>query len=190
MEVMVPTPSCRVLDVGVTPDHTLIESNFFERFYPYKKQLVTTGIEDASFLEREYPGCLFVRASGEALPFIDEAFDIVFCSAVLEHVGGYTRQRDFVSELLRVSRHFFLTTPNRQFPVEFHTILPFIHWLPQHIHQAILRGIGLEFWSRTENLNLLTPGKLIDLFPPEVELSIYKYRLLGMPSNLVAWGNC
>jgi SAM-dependent methyltransferase len=131
-----------------------------------------------------------VWASGEALPFIDDAFDIVFCSAVLEHVGGYIRQRAFVSELLRISKHFFITTPNRQFPVEFHTILPFIHWLPQHIHQAILRCIGLEFWSRTENLNLLTPVKLMNLFPPEVELSLYKHRLLGVPSNLVAWGSC
>ncbi|MBW1669935.1 MAG: methyltransferase domain-containing protein [Deltaproteobacteria bacterium] len=190
MEFITPTPSCRILDVGVTPDHTLIESNFFERFYPYKKQLVTTSIEDASYLEREYPGCVFVRASGETLPFIDDAFDIVFCSAVLEHVGDYAQQRVFVSELLRVSKRFFITTPNRWFPVEFHTILPFIHWLPQHIHQAILRCIGLGFWSRTENLNLLTSDKLIDLFPPEVELSIYKYRLLGMPSNLVAWGKC
>jgi SAM-dependent methyltransferase len=190
MEVMAPTPSCRILDVGATPDQTLIDSNFFERFYPYKNRLVATSIEYIPFLGREYPGCVFVQADGEMLPFVDDAFDIVFCSAVLEHVGDHTHQRAFISELLRVGKKFFITTPNRLFPIEFHTFLPFIHWLPQPIHQAILRFIGLEFWSRTENLNLLTPGKLIDLFPPEVKLSLYKCRLLGMPSNSVVWGNC
>jgi len=54
VKIMHPTSLSRILDVGVTPDQTLPESNFFEKFYPHKDRLVATSIEDASFLEKEY----------------------------------------------------------------------------------------------------------------------------------------
>lgn len=188
MTIMKPRPSDRVLDVGATPDEILPESNFFEILYPYRNHLTVTGIEDASFLEERYPGLRFVRTNTDTLPFDDQSFDIVFCSAVLEHVGGREHQRRFVHELLRVSRKFFITTPNRQFPVEFHTFLPLIHWLPQPMHQRILRQLGLAFWSQTDNLNLLTPRALKSLFPATADVHIDRFKLLGLPSNLAAWG--
>ncbi len=188
MDVMAPARSDLVLDVGVTADRCLEESNFFERLYPFKDRLVVTGIEDASFLEDEYRGVRFIRTGRDGLPFVDGAFDVVFCSAVIEHVGDRMAQERFVRELLRVGRKFFLTTPNRMYPVEFHTFLPFLHWLPRPVHQAFLRAMGLKFWARTENLNLLCEKDLVRLFPRDCQLSIYKPRLLGMPSNLVAHG--
>lgn len=188
MEIMKPSRESTILDVGVTPDHTLPDSNYFEKFYPYKNKLTATSIEDASFLEREYPGLTFVRTGGGRLPFGDHSFDIVFCSAVLEHVGNRNEQEGFVCELLRVGKRFFLTTPNRGFPVEFHTFLPFIHWLPQPAHQAILRRLGLEFWAKTENLNLLSPATIRSLFPEQLDIHLRKHYLLGLPSNLIVYG--
>ena len=64
------------------------------------------------------------------MPFADGEFDIVFSNAVIEHVGGREQQRRFVEESLRVARRAFVTTPNRWFPVEVHTRLPLVHWLP------------------------------------------------------------
>lgn len=188
MEVMRPGPEQWVLDVGVTPDQSLPESNFFEQLYPHKSRLVAAGIEDASFLQHKYPGLRVVRCSGLQLPFADKAFDIVFCAAVLEHVGARENQKALVHELLRVAQRFFITTPNRQFPLEFHTFLPFLHWCPQPVHQAMLRRLGLDFWAQTENLNLLSPHSLRELFPPAREWRLCKSRLLGMPSNLIAYG--
>lgn len=130
----------------------------------------------------------FVRTGREGLPFVDRAFDVVFCSAVIEHVGDRRAQERFIGELLRVGRRFFITTPNRMYPVEFHTFLPFLHWLPQCVHQACLRLIGLGFWAKIENLNLLSERDLVRLFPRNCQLSVYKPRLLGIPSNLVAHG--
>jgi SAM-dependent methyltransferase len=182
------TSTTRVIDVGVTPDRTLKDSNYFEHFYPYKSQLTATSIEDAAFLEEQYPGLKFFRTNGKELPFTDKTFDVAISSAVLEHVGTREQQQQFIAEVLRVADRFFITTPNRQFPVEFHTLLPFIHWLPQPLHQKLLSKLGLKFWASTSNLNLLTPKSLLSLFPPEAEVQLYKYRLLGLPSNLVAYG--
>ena len=189
MNIMKPTSECNILDVGITPDSKLPDSNFFERYYPYKNNLVTTSIEDASFITHQFPGIAFVQTEKYGLPFKDKAFDIVFCSAVLEHVGNREYQNQFVKELLRVSQRFFITTPNRQFPLEVHTFLPFLHWFPQRIHQSILRSLGIDFWSRTENLNLLTPQSMLSLFHKSVSVNLRKHYLLGMPSNLMAYGD-
>ena len=188
MSVMQPTPGTRVLDLGVTPDRTLAESNYFEQAYPFKSSITAASIEDATFLETAYPGLKFVQIKGGDLPFPDDYFDVVYSSAVIEHVGDRRAQQHFVSEILRISKRFFITTPNRQYPLEFHTVLPLVHWFPQPVHQKILRALGKDFWSHTENLNLLTPGSLRALFQPCSSLDIYKYRLLGLPSNLVAYG--
>jgi SAM-dependent methyltransferase len=186
--VMPVTPQAAVLDVGVTPDRSLKDSNFFEQFYPYKNKITATSIEDAAFLEEQYPGLTFVQTGGVELPFADNSFDIVFCSAVLEHVGNRANQQKFIEELLRVSRYFFITTPNRQFPVEMHTFLPLVHWLPQRQHQAVLRKLGMTFWAATENLNLLAPGDFLKLFPEYAEIKLHRHRLLGLPSNLIGYG--
>ncbi|MCD6387990.1 MAG: methyltransferase domain-containing protein [Desulfobulbaceae bacterium] len=188
MDTMKPDEQTTILDVGVTPDRTLPESNFFEKLYPYKHRLTATSIEDASFLEQEYPGLTFIRTPEGELPFEDQHFDMVFCSAVLEHVGDRKEQGDFVRELLRVAKMFFLSTPNWGFPVEFHTFLPFIHWLPQPLHQAILRRLGLEFWAETKNLNLLSSATIRTLFPEHADIQLRKHYLLGMPSNLMVYG--
>jgi len=189
MSRMRPTTSSSVLDLGVTPDRTLPESNFFEKFYPYKNKITAASIEDASFLEKDYPGLRFAKISPGALPFRDNEFDILFCSAVIEHVGEREIQRAFIRESVRVARAFFLTTPNRKFPIEFHTFLPFMHWLPQRTHQSLLRHLGLHFWAKTENLNLLTPRTFLDLLPPCKSLHVVNFRLFGLPSNIVIYGS-
>jgi SAM-dependent methyltransferase len=190
MEIMKPDLHALILDIGVTPDQKLPESNFFESLYPYKDRIVATSIENASFLEETYPGIAFIQTEKDRLPFKDQTFDIVFCSAVLEHVGDRDHQSCFIRELLRVSRKFFIITPNRQFPVEFHTFLPVIHWLPQPLHQSLLKKLQMDFWSRTQNLNLHTPHSLLSLFPSHTDVHLNHVLLLGFPSNLIAFGNC
>ena len=177
-----------VIDVGVTPDRELADSNFFERLYRYPANITATSIEDASFLEDQFRGLRFVRTDGDTLPFGDRDFDIAFSSAVIEHVGDRDAQRRFVAELTRVSKRFFLTTPNRWFPVEVHTFLPLLHWLPQRVHQQILRLLRRPFWASVDNLNLLSPADLMGLFPSHVEVHLVRYRTLGWCSNLIAYG--
>jgi SAM-dependent methyltransferase len=187
MTTVRPLPSDLVLDVGVTPDDSLKESNFFELLYPYRDRITASSIEDASNLTDRFPGVTFVRTDGLHLPFPDSYFDIGFSSAVIEHVGDANHQREFISELLRVAKRVYVLTPNRWFPIELHTMLPLVHWLPQARHQRLLSSLGLEFWARTENLNLLSARDLRALFPSRIPVRIMSLRTFGWPSNLIAY---
>ncbi len=177
-----------IIDIGVTPDRDLADSNFFEALYPYPARITATSIEDATFLEEQYPGLTFVRTAGSTLPFEDRAFDVAFCSAVLEHVGDGDHQRRFIAEMCRVADRFFLTTPNRWFPVELHTFLPLLHWLPGPTHQAVLRRLGKPFWASTDNLNLVSAAQLQAMFPPGTQIELIRHRTAGWCSNLVVHG--
>ncbi|MFZ0422355.1 MAG: methyltransferase domain-containing protein [Xanthobacteraceae bacterium] len=150
-----------ILDVGVTSDRSYAASNYVELWYPHKNMVTAVGIDDASFLCSQFPGMRFVRADGIRLPFRDQAFDVVHSSAVIEHVGSFGRQCAFVRECCRVARRaVFITTPNRWFPVEFHTVLPLVHWLPKPIFRSLMRRTGREFFAEESNLNLMTAREL------------------------------
>lgn len=183
-----PGPEDTVIDVGVTPDESLVDSNAFERFYPYPHRITATSFEDASNLEQAFPGLRFVRTSGAGLPFADGEFTLAYSSAVLEHVGDEGAQRAFVEEIMRVADAFFIAVPNRWFPIEVHTVLPVLHWLPKRWHRALLRRLGHDFWAEEANLNLLGPRDLRRLFPAGCDVRIHRHRLLGLTSNLVAYG--
>ena len=177
-----------VLDVGVTSDRGYASSNYFEARYPFKHRVTALGLDDASFLEGQYPGMTFVAGSALDLPFADESFDYVHSSAVLEHVGSFENQKKMIAECLRVARKgAFLTTPNRWFPIEFHTQIPLLHWLPKPWFRALLRRRGLEELARESNLNLMSPAelRLAALEFPEWSVRIENARLFGLASNLL-----
>lgn len=184
-----------VLDIGVTEDQSYISSNYFESLYPWKESITAVGLDDAHFLTKKYPGLNFVRASGCLLPFPDKSFDIVHSSAVLEHVGNITNQQKMIAEALRVARNgIFITTPNRWFPIEFHTLIPLFHWLPKSMHRKFLRVLGLNFFAEEKNLNLTSKKELENIFCqyPDWSFNIRTIKLLGMASNLILIGkkNC
>jgi hypothetical protein len=176
-----------ILDVGATSDQVYDFSNYLEAWYPYKSRITAVGIDDAKFLEELYPGITFLKADGRDLPFEDGAFDLVHSSAVLEHVGSRESQTQFIRELSRVARRaIFMTTPNRWFPVEVHTVLPLVHWLPAPWFRAILRRLGHDLLSREENLNLLSASDLRSMCCDiGLRHRVEKARLWGMPSNLL-----
>jgi len=81
-----------------------------------------------------------------------------------------------VHELARVARHVFVTTPNRFFPIEVHTLLPFAHWLPTPLREQAIRSRGFD-----ATLDLLGPRELASLFP-------YSVRVLNRGMTLIAVG--
>jgi hypothetical protein len=189
------TPQQRLLDLGVTPDTSLPDSNFLERWYPYPDNITMASHEDCCHLESIFPGTTFVQITpAQALPFPAQAFDLGFSSAVLEYVGSRVQQQFFLQELLRTSHSVFLTTPDRAFPVELHTFLPCLHWLPKPWHRQLLTLLGRSFWAEEANLNLLTRRELADLVTAALRVTgrraqwtITSNRLLGLSSNLLLW---
>src|SRR5262245_64780696 len=188
MDELRPTPGDRVLDVGVTSDQSYYNSNYFEALYPFADRIVAAGLQDAAFLETRHKGLRYVRADALNLPFPDGAFDLVHSSAVLEHVGSATDQRRMIAECLRVARRgVYMTTPNRWYPIEFHTLLPLVHWLPKDLYRQILRWLGLHELAEERNLNLLTEQELRAMTRDTVGWTFYiaAARLLGWKSNLI-----
>lgn len=160
IKLLTPTATDHVLDVGVTADIVNKGENYFEQFYPWPANITALGVENAKFLEIDYPGLKFIQGDGTKLPFADQSFDIVFSSATAEHVGSNAQQEKFYHELLRVGKKVFATTPNRFFVLEVHTGLPFLHWLPKPWYRAILRFVGLHWFADEANLNLLTVNEV------------------------------
>ena len=184
-------PEDTILDVGVTSDTSYSSSNYLEAWYPHKDKVVAAGIDDAKFLEELYPGMTYVKANGLDLPFEDQSFDVVHSSAVLEHVGSARNQAAFIRECARVARRaLFLTTPNRWFPVEVHTSLPLIHWLPKPVFRGVLAKTPLRFFADEANLNLMTPAELLAAGRevPGWDMAVDGVRLGGFTSNLLLGG--
>lgn len=172
----------RILDVGASSFDDLPGENYFLSRYPYPEQLTAVGVDDLEGLGSRYPGATFVQADGRKLPFPDASFDVVHSNAVIEHVGPLLDQARFVSELVRVGRSGFVTTPNRWFPFEAHAHLPFVHWLPRGPMLALLGRAGHEDW----NVWLLSRPGFRRLFPPGVSTVIQAQRMAGWPATLIA----
>ena len=117
--------------------------------------------------------------------------DLVISNATIEHVGSLENQIKMVSNIIRLSKKFFiLTTPNRFYPIDFHTKLPLIHWLPKKIHRKILSLIGLQYLDKEENLNLLNTNNLIDMMKnfKNIRYDIRYVKFLLFKSNIILIG--
>jgi len=180
LEACRPGSETTVVDVGVTnaPFGAGSSDNFFEALYPWPSRITAVGPTELDRFEAAFPNVRAVRADGRELPFADATFDLGFSNAVIEHVGGGREgQRCFIAELCRVARGVFVTTPNRWFPFDPHTLLPLAHWLPEGPRrERLFRARGFD-----DVLDPLGPKDLAALFP-------YPVRLVNTGLTLIAIG--
>jgi Methyltransferase domain len=176
LDFMRPTEETTVVDVGVadTPfgegEGQALTHNFFEAHYPWPERITAVGNVPLTNFAQAFPQIQTVVADGRELPFADGEFDVAFSNAVVEHVGGREDQEQFCHELCRVAKRVFVTTPNRRFPVDPHTLLPFVHWLPDGRRPRSLDGT-----------RPLSARGLRSLFP-------YRVRIVNTGLTLVAVG--
>jgi SAM-dependent methyltransferase len=176
LDLLAPGPETSVVDVGVTdaPFGNGSSDNFFEAMYPWPDRITAVGNTELDRFTAAFPLVHAVRADGRELPFADGTFELGFSNAVVEHVaGGREGQRRFVHELCRVAGRVFVTTPTRWFPLEVHTLLPLVHWLPEGARERVI--------PFDDVLDPLGPKAFASLFP-------YEVRVLNRGMTLVAVG--
>jgi len=180
METIRPGPETRIVDVGVgdTPFGTepgvAATHNFFEALYPWPERITAVSDVPLPNFAQAFPSIRTVVADGLELPFGDDEFDVAFSNAVVEHVGGREEQRRLVTELCRVAPRVFVSTPNRWFPVETHTLVPFVHWLPRDAADRTMRALRRDDWDQIE---LLSRQELLALFPPNAGARAVEARI-------------
>ncbi|MFO7937617.1 MAG: class I SAM-dependent methyltransferase [Kiritimatiellia bacterium] len=180
-----------VLDAGVSDeDHP--SSNFLEKRYPYINRITGLSCHDFSGLEKVYPGFSFVQGDARKLPFEDRCFDFAYSHAVIEHVGNSGNQTDFIRELDRVTKKgFFFTTPNRLHPLEFHTGLPVIHYLPKKLHWKLYTMLGKGFYGDMNKLNLLTVHQIKHhvntALGDKVDITVKSLYWMGFPAIIMIY---
>jgi 2-polyprenyl-3-methyl-5-hydroxy-6-metoxy-1,4-benzoquinol methylase len=144
---------------------------------------------------------VFLAEDG-ALPFPDRYFDIVICSSVLEHVTlpkldiwretsgssfarrARARQRQFAAELARVGVGYFVQVPSRWFPIETHTWLPLLAYLPRSLQCRIME-ISNRFWIKRSipDFYLPTATEMAGYFPGAM---LKRERVVGVTKSLIA----
>lgn len=182
IEHLNPNSHDTIIDIGVNTTEYSPSDNYLEKYFPHQKNITAIGTDDGSSFESFYPDATYVRADGKNLPFSENAFDIAYSNAVIEHVGSGEQQSQFLREMYRVGKKGYLTTPNRYFPIELHTRLPVLHLiLSKKIFDAFLRCIG-KSWATGEYMTLLSEKELRSLIAT-AGISHYKLfhnRFLGL----------
>ena len=143
-----------------------------------------------------------VMKEGEDLPFEDDHFDVVYCNSVIEHVTipkseiwdvrsslefknrSLEQQHVFAKELARIGKEYFVQTPHRHFPIESHTWLPLVAFLPRPI-QTPLIGITNKWWVKGTDPDwyLLDEKQLQEMFP---EAKVEIEMVWGFPRSIMA----
>ena len=186
LQLLKPTSKSRVLDMGLSPREDLPDTNYFEQHYPYLNRVTAASAEDCHHLHKKYPQIKIIRVLPWAkLPFKNKQFDISTSWATLEHVGNYHQQAFFLNELLRVSKHIFVTTPYRHCIYEPHTGFFFLHWLPLTWFRSICRYTNRRFWSDVTHIN---PLSIADIHRMQLARPVYIkiYRTLGLlPTHMI-----
>jgi Methyltransferase domain len=181
------TKDTRALDIGTTGSINAQDNIFIKRF-KYKNNLTCLSDQNLDNIKLMYPEIKCIQSDGRKTNLDDNSFEVVHTNATIEHVGTSEDQINFLKECIRVSKKYvFLQTPNKFFPIEFHTKIPLLHFLPDFMFSGILKFIEMNYYSNIKNLNLLSQKKLLKfLYILNVnDYKIIKCKLLFFTSNLI-----
>jgi hypothetical protein len=180
-----------VLDIGSTGDDNNISSNFIIKNLGEYKTYKSISDQDIglNFFSNKLKKSITENFSEEDI--VSFKSDLVISNATIEHVGSFENQTKMCDNILKMTKKYFvIITPNRFHPIEFHTKIPFIHWLPKKMHRSILIFLGLKFFADENNLNLLSQNdlKLIMKKLNQTNYDIKKINFLYFKSNLILIG--
>jgi SAM-dependent methyltransferase len=182
MQRVAPRQDTTILDIG-SSDEEGLETNMLEQLYPWPEQITAAGLGQGLEFSKRFASRYVQIVAGKPLPFSDEAFDVVWSNAVLEHVGGLKERAEFIADICRVARRAFIIVPNRWFPIEHHTAVPLLHWSAP-LFRRLLRGTSMDFWTHPRNMDFLSRHSLSEEFP-QAKGAYGGFWLGPLSSNLV-----
>ena len=179
-----------ILDIGTTADTSKSSNVIVKSLKNFKvyKSILDQKITSNFFLKTLQKSITKELSSNE---FNVYRSDVVISNATIEHVGSYQKQLKMLENIVKLTKKIFIiVTPNRMHPIEFHSQIPFIHWLPKKLHRKILSIVGLSYLSKEKNLNLLKTSNIVNLMKKfnntEYEIKYVKFLLLK--SNIILIG--
>lgn len=138
-------------------------------------------------------GAFFLIGDAQALPFKDEAFDMVSMFSFIEHVPDQRLVMQEARRVLKERGQLIVQIPNRYFFLELHTGLPFLYYIPsRRLRRWILKKLGYkrlvegETPSRNQLIRLMDSLEFTRIhasrivYPPELILPEFRpiYSLL------------
>jgi SAM-dependent methyltransferase len=150
-------------------------------------------VDALDIVPRDFPSIVdnALVADGTALPYDSDTFDLCVAISVVEHILPPSNRENLIKEMIRCTApggHVFFQIPNKWFPIELHTGLPVIHWLPGGKRLAINQGYTtlkqvhipsrqtLETWVRDagadviESRGIVYPAEAIPKYTETYEL--------------------
>lgn len=137
-----------IIDIGVDP--TLDgNTNYFEKWYSLPNELTCLGVTgDFTKFKEEFSNFKLIEFNGKNFPLFEKKKDFAFCNAVVEHVGNYDTQVQWLINIRDISRKLLITTPNRWLPFETHSMTFFFHWFPERVRNYFYCKIGKDFFAK------------------------------------------
>ena len=180
-----------ILDIGSTEDENNPSSNYIVKnlgnYKIYKS--ISDQLIKSNFFTYKLNKSITSDFSEQEIK--QSKSDLVISNATIEHVGSIENQIKMCENIIKLSnKYFIINTPNKFHPIEFHTKIPLIHWLPNKFYRIILKFLGLKFFADENNLNLLSENDLVLIMKKlnQVNFSIKKIKFLFFCSNLILIG--
>ena len=93
---------------------------------------------------RDVDNVHMVVADARFLPFRDEVFDMISLFSVIEHVSNQEAVIKDVFRLLKANGYLIIHIPNKFFPIELHSGLPFAFFVPLKVRGRFFKKFGHE----------------------------------------------
>lgn len=178
----------RILDVGGSPRFWK-RTGFLDE--PQVHVVLLNLIEQVT----DHPALSSIVGDARSMTmFTDGEFDVVFSNSVIEHLRNFAGQQRMANEVRRVGQRYFVQTPNRNFPLEPHFLVPGFQFFPFALQVALIRKFNLGWHKRQpaieDALNIITEHRLLTrrelqiLFP---EARIYRERVLGLTKSFIVY---
>ncbi|RVT39904.1 class I SAM-dependent methyltransferase [Sphingobium algorifonticola] len=204
LKLLNPSEDSTILDLGGG------KGRHFASVFPFRKNVTISCFiqSNLDYAKNNYGfNTILLDGTQEKLPFEDNHFDIVFCSSVIEHVTGpksqaiadfksdgdifrtkaYDYQKNFALEIQRISKRYFVQTPDKRFFVEVHSWIPLLGYLRTHNQWKVIKLFN-RFWPRKDenpDWALLSVREMKEFFP---DATIHYEKLFGINKSIIAVG--